>query len=161
MELFRREALDGQDRLHGDIVFVPQISWRLLAAFFAASLAAAALFLRTADYRPATPVSGRLADGGDGTLTALFEVPAQAAEAVAPGRPLLLSVPGSQPPIEALVAAVTPSGDGRATVRAVLPAPAADAPFPPAGTTVRAPLPAHSRSLGAWLFGSLSGRDGE
>jgi hypothetical protein len=158
MELFRREALDGQDRLHGDIVFVPQISWRMLAAFFAASLAVAALFLLTAHYRPATPVAGRLADDA-GTLTAEFVVPARSAQGVAPGDPLVLTVPGSPRPIEARVAAVRPLGDGRSIVRATLNAAAADAPYVRAGARVHAPLPGRARTLGEWLLARLSGED--
>ena len=77
MDLFRREALDGQDRLHGEVVFIPQVSWRMLLAFFLAALAVAALFLVTARYRPVTSVAGRIA-AHDGSLVASFEMPTAA-----------------------------------------------------------------------------------
>ena len=60
MQLFRPEALEGQDRLHGEVVVVAQVSWRLLGGFFAAILIAGAAFLATARYSEAVEVSGRL-----------------------------------------------------------------------------------------------------
>jgi hypothetical protein len=152
MELFRREALDGQDRLHGDIVFVPQVSWRLLGLFFAAAFAGAAFFLLTAQYRPASLVAGRLA-AHEGSLVASFEMPAAAAEAIRAGDPLRLTVPGVAGTFGARVSAVAPAIGGSSTVRATLDDRAAP-PLPP-GAAVRAALPARSRSLAAWLYDAL------
>ena len=154
MELFRREALDGQDRLHGDIVFVPQISWPLLAAFFAAALALAALFLITADYRPATPVAGRLA-ARDGAIVAAFQVPAAATTAIAAGDRLRVSGPGMPRTLDARVVSLLPSRDGTTTIEAELRE--ADAPGLRAGMTVRSALPARPRPLAVWLLGRLFG----
>ena len=60
MQLFRPEALEGQDRLHGEVVVVAQVSWRLLGGFFAATVIAGAAFLATARYPNAIEISGRI-----------------------------------------------------------------------------------------------------
>lgn len=60
MQLFRPEAMRGQDRLHGDVVLVPPVSWQLLGGFLLASVLLAALFLATASYSKTTHVTGRL-----------------------------------------------------------------------------------------------------
>ena len=70
MQLFRPEAMRGQDRLHGDVVLVPPVSWQVLGGFLLASIAAALLFLATAQYGKVTTVSGRLA-GDRGVLRAV------------------------------------------------------------------------------------------
>ncbi|HEX9931279.1 MAG TPA: HlyD family efflux transporter periplasmic adaptor subunit [Allosphingosinicella sp.] len=72
--MFRPEAMRGQDRLHGDVVLVPPVSWQLLGGFLLVSIAAAILFLATAQYGKVTTVSGRLA-GDRGVVRA---VPARA-----------------------------------------------------------------------------------
>lgn len=64
----------GQDRLHGDVVLVPPVSWQLLGGFLVAAIALAALFLATASYSKTTSVSGRLT-GDRGIVRA---VPARA-----------------------------------------------------------------------------------
>lgn len=156
MELFRREALDGQDRLHGDVVFVAQVSWKLLAAFLAAALAAAALYLLTAQYRPALPVTGRLA-AENGSLVAVFEVPASAAATLAPQQALRLSAPGLSSTLEARVSAIVRSGEGATIVRAKVDADSVDAAPPGAGIIVRTAIPTRSRALAAWLYEGLGG----
>lgn len=60
MQLFRPEALQGQDRLHGDVVLVPPVSWRLLGIFLAATVIAAAIFLAIARFDQMTLVTGRI-----------------------------------------------------------------------------------------------------
>jgi|GEM_PF-2586607 len=155
MELFRREALDGQDRLHGDIVFVPQISWGMLGAFFAASIAAAALYLLTATYRPATPATGRL-EARDGALVAEFEVPAAAAEGAVVGQRLPVSGPDVPRALDARIVGVTTAADGSAFVVASVNEWAALQVR--SGTTVRTALPARPRTLAAWLYDALSGK---
>ena len=70
MQLFRPEAMRGQDRLHGDVVLVPPVSWQVLGGFLLASIAAAALFLATAQYGKVTTVTGRLT-GDRGVLRAV------------------------------------------------------------------------------------------
>jgi len=157
MELFRREALDGQDRLHGDIVFVPQISWRLLGAFFAAALAAAALYLFTAQYRPTAAVTGRLALH-EGALVATFEVPAEAADGIVAGHSLRLAAAGVPGTLDARIASVVPSSGGKTAIHAVIDERAAS--LRP-GTTVRAAFPGRSRSLAAWLLDDLAVRGPE
>lgn len=153
MELFRREALDGQDRLHGDIVFVPQISWRMLGLFFAASLAVAALYLSTATFRPATAVAGQIG-ARNGAVVAAFHVPASAAEATLVGEQLRLTGPGIPRHLDARVIAVRPAGGDSAMVVASL---SRAAPHLAAGTAVRTALPARQRSLAAWLGDALFG----
>jgi hypothetical protein len=155
MELFRREALDGQDRLHGDVVFVPQVSWRLLAAFFAAALSVAAVYLVTAHHRPVVQATGRLA-ARDGALVAIFEVRGLAAEALAPGQELRLSAPGTSRRLEARIGALLPSGDGATIVHANLHGDGAETRLRP-GMTIRAALPTRPRTLAAWIFDSLVG----
>ena len=154
MELFRREALDGQDRLHGDIVFVPQISWRLLGAFFAAALAAASIFLLTARYQPATSIAGRVA-AHDGSLVVSLEVPAAAARTFAPGQPLRLSAAGVPRRIGARVGSIDRSGGDTAIVRVIVDGGAA--PALRRGMVVRATFASRPRTLGAWLYDSLFG----
>ena len=110
MELFRREALRGQDRLHGDVVLVPPVSWQLLGGFLLATVLIAAAFLATASYSKTTQVTGRLT-GDKGIVRA---VPARAGivqailvregQQVAAGTPL------------ARIAIVTP--DGQASLEA-------------------------------------------
>jgi membrane fusion protein len=50
----------GQDRLHGDVVLVPPVSWQLLGGFLLAAILIVAVFLATASYSKTTAVSGRL-----------------------------------------------------------------------------------------------------
>jgi hypothetical protein len=154
MELFRREALDGQDRLHGDIVFVPQISWRLLGAFFAAALALAAFFLLTAQYRPVTSSAGRVA-ARDGSLVASFEIPTESARSLPHGQKLRLSAPGVPRPIDGRVSALIRSGGGTTIVQATLGGGAAQRLRP--GMTVRASFASPPRTLAAWLYDALLG----
>lgn len=156
MELFRREALDGQDRLHGDIVFVPQISWRMLCAFFLASLALASLYLFSARYRPATPVAGRLV-GHAGALVASFEVPSGAAKAIASGETLRIAVPGAGRTLDARVTTVVPSQGGSTIVQASL----GSSTGLDAGMPVRTALPSRPRTLAATLLDNVTGRGRE
>jgi membrane fusion protein len=74
LQLFRPEAMRGQDRLHGDVVLVPPVSWQLLGGFLLAAVLAAAAFLATAHYSKTTTVAGRLT-GDRGIIRA---VPARA-----------------------------------------------------------------------------------
>jgi membrane fusion protein len=60
VQLFRAEAMRGQDRLHGEVVLVPPVSWQLLSGFLLAALLIAAAFLATASYGKVTVVEGRL-----------------------------------------------------------------------------------------------------
>lgn len=60
MRLFRPEALRGQDRLHGDVVLVPPVSWQLLSGFLLLTILIAVAFLATATFAKTTTVSGRL-----------------------------------------------------------------------------------------------------
>jgi membrane fusion protein len=60
VQLFRSEAMRGQDRLHGEVILVPPISWQLLSAFLLAAVLIAAVFLATATYGKVTTVQGRL-----------------------------------------------------------------------------------------------------
>ena len=60
MQLFRAEAMRGQDRLHGEVVLVPPVSWRLLGGFLIVAVAVAAAYLATVRYTVATPVTGAL-----------------------------------------------------------------------------------------------------
>lgn len=60
MQLFRPEALRGQDRLHGDVALVAPVSWQAMGLFLLGTLAAASLFLATARYARVTPVAGTL-----------------------------------------------------------------------------------------------------
>jgi membrane fusion protein len=85
----------GQDRLHGDVVLVPPVSWQLLGGFLLAALALAALFLATATYSKTTPVTGRLT-GDRGIVRAVparagvvEEVFVREGQQVAAGAPLL------------------------------------------------------------------------
>jgi multidrug efflux pump subunit AcrA (membrane-fusion protein) len=50
----------GQDRLHGDVVLVPPVSWQLLGLFLLAAVIVAAAFLASFDYAKVTTVTGRL-----------------------------------------------------------------------------------------------------
>ena len=109
MQLFRPEAMRGQDRLHGDVVLVPPVSWQLLGGFLLLSIIAAAAFLATARYSKVTTVSGRLT-GDRGVVRA---VPARAGlveqvfvregQQVEAGTPLVriaIATPGSAASLE-------------------------------------------------------------
>lgn len=167
MQLFRPEALRGQDRLHGDVVLVPPVSWQLLGWFFLAALIAAAAFLATARYTSAAAATGRLIpDSGHG-LAAELEIPADAAAYVAHGQSVRLAV-GAYPQAgwEALTGRVESlSADPPAARRDTLTARvrldpaslrsfAAGRPLRP-GMTVRARIATRSRTIGEWLLAPL------
>ncbi len=59
-QLFRREALRAQDRLHGELSLAPPVSWQLLGFFLAGTVAIAGLFLMLGSYAKVTVVSGTL-----------------------------------------------------------------------------------------------------
>ena len=95
MQLFRPEAMRGQDRLHGDVVLVPPVSWQLLGTFLLATILVAAAFLATARYSAVTTVTGRLA-GDRGIVRAVparagtvEEVLVREGQQVTAGQPLL------------------------------------------------------------------------
>lgn len=95
MTLFRPEAMRGQDRLHGDVVLVPPVSWQLLGGFLLAAILIAGLFLATASYSKTTSVTGRLT-GDRGIVRAIparagivEEVLVREGQIVAAGAPLL------------------------------------------------------------------------
>jgi membrane fusion protein len=95
LQLFRPEALRGQDRLHGDVVLVPPVSWQLLGLFLLASVVVAAGFLAVADYAKVTTVSGQLT-GDRGIVRAVparsgivEEVLVKEGQQVAVGTPLV------------------------------------------------------------------------
>lgn len=91
MQLFRPEALRGQDRLHGDVVLVPPVSWQLLGAFLLVVVLAAAAFLASASYAKVTIVPGRLvADAG--RLQARLAVPPGAVGFIEPGQNVRIAV---------------------------------------------------------------------
>lgn len=80
-QLFRREAVRAQDRLHGELSLAPPVSWQLLGAFLASFVAIAGVFLVLGSYAKATVVTGTLtSDRGTvrstssrgGTLADLF-----------------------------------------------------------------------------------------
>lgn len=111
MQLFRPEAMRGQDRLHGDVVLVPPVSWQLLGGFLAAIVLLAALFLATATYSKTTAVTGRLT-GDRGIVRAVparagivREVLVREGQQVTAGTPLVR------------VAIATPAGDGSLEAR--------------------------------------------
>lgn len=70
MQLFRSEAMRGQDRLHGEVILVPPVSWQLLSGFLLAAVLIAAVFLASATYGKVTTVQGRLT-GDRGIVRAL------------------------------------------------------------------------------------------
>jgi membrane fusion protein len=103
VQLFRPEALRGQDRLHGDVVLVPPVSWQLLGAFQLAAVIAAAAFLASASYAKVTIVPGRLVTAAEartvtaielrgGRLQARLAVPPAAAGFIEPGQTVRIAV---------------------------------------------------------------------
>lgn len=60
MPLFRAEALDAQDRLHGEISLSPPVSWQIIGYFLLATVAASVAFLSAAHYAQTTVVSGTI-----------------------------------------------------------------------------------------------------
>jgi hypothetical protein len=112
VQLFRPEALRGQDRLHGDVVLVPTVSWRLLGLFLLTTLLVAALFLATARHARVIPVTGVLESRSVGTapdgrahsdasssthVQARFLVPAAAAAFMRRRQPIRIAVDTSPP----------------------------------------------------------------
>lgn len=91
MQLFRPEALRGQDRLHGDVVLVPPVSWQLLGAFLLLAVLAAAAFLASASYAKVTVVPGRLV-ADRGRLQARLAVPPAAIGFIEPGQDVRIAV---------------------------------------------------------------------
>ncbi len=59
-QLFRREAVRAQDRLHGELSLAPPVSWQLLGLFLAATMVVAGAFLALGQYAKATVVTGTL-----------------------------------------------------------------------------------------------------
>jgi membrane fusion protein len=84
----------GQDRLHGEVVLVPPLSWQILGIFLLAVVVAAAVYLASASYGRATILEGEItSDKGlaravapqDGTLAELL---VEEGQRVAAGTPL-------------------------------------------------------------------------
>jgi membrane fusion protein len=104
----------GQDRLHGDVVLVPPVSWQLLGGFLLAAILIAGLFLATASYSKTTSVSGRLT-GDRGIVRAVparagivEEVLVREGQQVPAGAPLLrirIATPAGDASLEARRAA--------------------------------------------------------
>ena len=99
MQLFRREAMRGQDRLHGEVVLVPPLSWQILGIFLLAVVVAAGVFLASASYGKATILEGEITgDKGlaravapqDGTVAELL---VEEGQRVAAGTPLVRIIP--------------------------------------------------------------------
>lgn len=70
MQLFRSEAIRGHDRLHGEVVLAPPVSWQILGGFLLLSVLLAAAFLASAQYSKVTSVGGRLT-GDKGVIRAV------------------------------------------------------------------------------------------
>ncbi|HEX8380696.1 MAG TPA: HlyD family efflux transporter periplasmic adaptor subunit [Allosphingosinicella sp.] len=70
MQLFRPEAMRGQDRLHGEVVLVPPVSWQLLGGFLLAAVVGAIFYFSTAEYKKVTTVRGQLT-GSKGVVRAV------------------------------------------------------------------------------------------
>lgn len=60
MQLFRHEAMRGQDRLHGDVSLVPPVSWQILTIFLVTTLVLAGVFIASASYGKVTIVTGTI-----------------------------------------------------------------------------------------------------
>lgn len=110
MQLFRPEALRGQDRLHGDVVLVPPVSWQVMGLFLLGTLIVTGLFLATARYARVTPVTGTLT-GDRGVIRAaparagiVAEILVREGQQVAAGAPLAritVATPDGQASLEA------------------------------------------------------------
>jgi membrane fusion protein len=70
VQLFRGEAMRGQDRLHGEVVLVPPLSWQIIGIFLLLVVAAAGIFLATATYGKATVLQGEIT-GNKGLVRAV------------------------------------------------------------------------------------------
>ncbi|HYG29042.1 MAG TPA: HlyD family efflux transporter periplasmic adaptor subunit [Allosphingosinicella sp.] len=163
MQLFRPEALRGQDRLHGDVVLVPPVSWQLIGAFLLAAVLAAAAFIASASYAKVTIAHGRLVTDravvGVGSLWAgtISEILVREGDEVAAGQPLariavagdagnlvtaseagtvtaIEAAPGDAVPLERPIFFIVQGGGG---LRARLAVPPAAAGFIEPGQTVR------------------------
>jgi multidrug efflux pump subunit AcrA (membrane-fusion protein) len=185
VQLFRPEALRGQDRLHGDVVLVPTVSWRLLGLFLLATLMVAAGFLATARHARVIPVTGVIETRGGAAphgraqsnapsspqLQARFLVPAAAAAFVRSGQPIRIAVDTSPPhsfgPIDGRIESVSAAAalsDGKGTtdtfvVRATIDDQTAAAfgrQHPlRPGMAVSGRITTRSRSLAQWLLDPL------
>lgn len=74
MQLFRAEALRGQDRLHGEVVLAPPLTWQLLGLFLLLAVVVSGLFLMLAQYGKVTSVPGQVT-GDQGIIRALATRP--------------------------------------------------------------------------------------
>jgi hypothetical protein len=165
VQLFRPEALRGQDRLHGDVVLVPPVSWQLLGYLLLAALVAACAFLATARYTSTSVASGRLV-GGAATAAAELEIPPDAAAYIADGQSVRLAMPAyPQAGWRALTGRIESVSNGprhdALIVRVRLDGPslqrfAARHALRP-GMTVRARIATRSRTFGEWLLAPLRG----
>jgi hypothetical protein len=169
VQLFRPEALRGQDRLHGDVVLVPPVSWKVMTLFLLAVLIGAATFLATARYTPVVTARGILTGGAP--LSAQLQVPAGTAPTVERGQPVQFTVEGL--PLHArgrvagrieFVSAGSAPGertDGSGRADTVLVVATIDNPALGRGRTLRAGMiveariATRSRSLAQRLFGPL------
>ena len=148
MHLFRPEAIQGRDSLHGETLIVRPVSWRALAAFLAAALAAAILYLSQAQHRPQVAARGVVVAGAAG-----LEATLEAAEpiAAAPGERigLMVEVPGRPAvPVEGRILESRAASDGRSTVvRLSL----ASSPVVEMRTPVVAMLRGRPASLWRWI----------
>lgn len=94
MQLFRGEAMRGQDRLHGEVVLVPPVSWQILGIFLLLAVVAAGIFLASATYGKATILEGEIT-GNRGLVRAVaprdgvvLEVLVREGQSVRAGTPL-------------------------------------------------------------------------
>jgi multidrug efflux pump subunit AcrA (membrane-fusion protein) len=116
VQLFRPEALRGQDRLHGDVVLVPPVSWQLLGAFLLVAVLAAAAFLASASYAKVTIVPGSLV-GDRGIVRAappragiVAELLVREGQNVSAGQPLATITPDGDPDGATIMVAAAEAG---------------------------------------------------
>lgn len=94
MQLFRGEAMRGQDRLHGEVVLVAPLSWQILGIFLLVVVLATGIFLASASYGKVTILRGEVT-GNRGVVRAvaprdgiLLEVLVQEGQRVRAGAPV-------------------------------------------------------------------------
>jgi multidrug efflux pump subunit AcrA (membrane-fusion protein) len=172
VQLFRPEALRGQDRLHGDVVLVPSVSWLVIGSFLLATLLVSAAFLATARYARTIPVTGILADRGDASpsdrseestgapatsLVARLQAPPSGARYVQPGQQIRIEIDAyPQQSNGTVTATVDHISADTSLVQATLDDEAVEAfgrdrPLR-AGMPIRTRIATRSRSLAEWLF---------
>ena len=99
MQLFRTQALEHQNRLHGEVFLVPPLRWQAIGWLLFIAVAAGILVLAVGTYSRTVEARGVLVQSPPTSVskdawTAILEVPASQTASIKAGQPVSLSLDG-------------------------------------------------------------------